>query len=254
MSKQNIVIIGSGNVATHLGCALKKAKQNIIQVYSRNKTSAKELAETLHCNYTNQLEKLTHEADVYIVCIKDDVIEDLASNLPLKDKIIVHTSGSMPMHSLKKSSKNIGVFYPLQTFSKLKKVDFKNVPLCIEANNKNTYSILETLAKSISKNILHVNSKQRLNIHVAAVFACNFTNHMYAIADEILKENKLSLDLIKPLIAETAEKIKNNTPAKMQTGPAIRGDKKTMDRHVKNISTNEYKKIYKLISADIQKK
>jgi predicted short-subunit dehydrogenase-like oxidoreductase (DUF2520 family) len=254
MNKQNIVLIGSGNVATHLGSALKKAKQNIIQVYSRNKASAKELAETFHCDYTNQLNKITHEADVYIVCIKDDVIEDLASHLPLKDKIIVHTSGSMPMHCLKKSSKNIGVLYPLQTFSKLKKVDFKNVPMCIEANNRSTYTILEQLAKTISKNVLPINSEQRLNIHIAAVFACNFTNHMYTIADNILKANKLSLDLIKPLITETAEKIKDNAPDKMQTGPAIRGDKKTMDRHLKTISTNEYKKLYKLISADIQKK
>jgi predicted short-subunit dehydrogenase-like oxidoreductase (DUF2520 family) len=254
MQKYNIVLIGSGNVATQLGLALKKSQHTLLQVYSKHISTATELAEKLQCSYTASFDELNTNADIYIIAVKDDAIKDVEKHLQLKNKIVVHTSGSIDMESIKTCSKNYGVFYPLQTFSKAKKVDFKNVPICLEANNKKTFTIIETLAKSISNSVNKLNSQQRATIHVAAVFACNFTNHFYAIADDILKSNKLSLDLLKPLITETAEKIKNNPPLAMQTGPAIRGDKETMDKHLKMISDTNYKQLYKLVSKSIQER
>jgi len=254
MQKYNIVLIGAGNVATQLGLALKRANHKIIQVYSKHNPSAIELAKKLKSPFTTSLDEIISDADIYIISVKDDAIANVANHIRLNDKIIIHTSGSVAVDSIKSCSKNYGVFYPLQTFSKNKKADFKKVPICLEANNKKTFKILETLAKSISNNIHKINSQQRINIHIAAVFACNFTNHFYVIADDILKSNKLSLDLIKPLIAETAEKIKNNSPIEMQTGPAIRGDKKTMDKHLKMITNKKYKQLYKLVSKSIEEK
>lgn len=252
MQKNNIVLIGAGNVATHLGLALKKSNHTILEVYSKHNPSAIELAEKLKCPSTTSLNEINQNADIYIISVKDDAIANVAEHLHLNDKIIVHTSGSVDINVIKSCSKNYGVFYPLQTFSKNKKADFKNVPICIEANNTFTFKILENLAESISNNIHKITSQQRINIHIAAVFACNFTNHFYAIADTILKSNNLSLDLLKPLIAETAEKIKNNSPLEMQTGPAIRGDKKTMDKHLKMITDKKYKQLYKLVSKSIE--
>jgi predicted short-subunit dehydrogenase-like oxidoreductase (DUF2520 family) len=251
MPHYNIVFIGAGNVATQLGLALKTAGHSILQVYSKHLPSALQLAEKLKCASTTSLDKILPNADIYIISVKDDAIANVAAHLKLNNKMVVHTSGSISMNSLEDCSKNYGVFYPLQTFSKSKKADFKNVPICLEAANKYTFNTIEILAKSISNNIHKISSEQRIKIHIAAVFACNFSNHFYAIANDILKSNHLSLDLLKPLIAETAEKIKNNSPKEMQTGPAIRGDKKTMNKHLKIITNKTHQQLYKLISKSI---
>jgi len=253
LTTNDIVIIGSGNVATHLGLALYDAGYKITQVYSPTKKSAAVLAQKVNATPINDLKKLDLTASVYIIAVKDDAISSLASHLKLKDKIVVHTSGSVGIEVLRNVSKNYGVFYPLQTFSKRKKIDFRTVPLCIEASNKSTALSLQYFAKSISAHVQKVSSDQRKVIHLAAVFACNFSNHMYAIADNILKQHKLSLDLLKPLIDETAHKIKNDSPVKMQTGPAIRGDKKTMEAHLKLLKGDKkVKEIYKMVSESIK--
>ncbi len=250
-TKHKIVIIGAGNVATQLGLALK-AKSNIVQVVSKTKSSASKLASLLNCDYTLSFEKINTTADIYIIAVNDDAVKEVASQLKLQDKIVVHTSGSVEMELLKTSSKNYGVFYPLQTFSKNKKADFKNIPICLEANNTKTFTILKSVAESISNNVQKINSEQRKTIHLAAVFACNFSNHLYAIANTILTGKNLSLDLLKPLIEETANKIKNNSPVNMQTGPAIRNDKKTIDNHLKMLAgKKEYTQLYKLLSQSI---
>ena len=252
MQSEKIILIGAGNVATQLGLALKRSKHSILQVYSKHKSSANTLAKLLNCRSADLPEKINPDADIYIIAIKDDKIVQLVKQLNLKNKIIVHTSGSIDMTVLKTVSKNHGVFYPLQTFSKNKKTDFKNIPICIEASNKDTLTGLRTLAKSISTNVQEINSQQRKVIHLAAVFACNFSNHLYSIADTLLSENKLSFDLLKPLIQETADKIKDNSPAEMQTGPAIRGDKKIMDAQLKMLAgKKEYQQLYKLLSKSI---
>lgn len=248
-----IVIIGAGNVATQLGLALKKAKHPILQVFSKRKASAAKLAKKLNCSSSTTPSKLNPDADIYIIAVSDDAINDVVKKLNINNKIVVHTTGSTSIDALKKASTNIGVFYPLQTFSINRKVDFSNIPICIEACNNKTLTVLKSIAKSISKDVKLVSSDQRKAIHLAAVFACNFTNHFYAIAENILNDNQLSLDIIKPLIAETTEKIKKNSPAKMQTGPAIRGDNKTIKKQLALLTDKEQKKIYELVSKSIAK-
>jgi predicted short-subunit dehydrogenase-like oxidoreductase (DUF2520 family) len=251
-STHKIVLLGAGNVATQLGKALHENGYLVSQVYSPTKRSAGTLAKKLKSNPISDLKKVDRTASVYIIAVKDDAIALLAKQLKLKDQLIVHTSGTVDINVLKGCSTNYGVFYPLQTFSKDKPLDFKNVPVCIESSNKATAVSLEYFAKSLSKNVQKINSEQRKIIHVAAVFACNFSNHLYTIAASILAGHRLSFDLLKPLIAETADKIKLNAPVKMQTGPAIRKDVKTMNAHLKLLSKDKkLKMIYKLMSDHI---
>lgn len=251
-SIQKIILLGAGNVATQLGLTLLEAGYPIVQVYSPTKKSVTTLAKKLNTPFITDLKKLDTTATIYIIAVKDDAILEVVKQLNLSNQMVLHTSGTVDMAVLKNSSKNFGVLYPLQTFSKGKEVDFASVPVCIEANNKTALNTLENFAKSISRNVKRVNSEQRSILHVAAVFACNFSNHMYAIAASILKEHQLSFDLLKPLIQETADKIKSNDPVKMQTGPAIRKDTKTMNAHLKLLDNDKkLKAIYKLVSDHI---
>lgn len=250
--KYKIVIIGSGNVATHLGVALKKSNYSIVQVYSLHKSFAGKLAKDLKCKYTIDPLKIDKSADIYFIAVNDDAIVEVVKQLVLNEKIVVHTSGSVEMNILKPSSKNYGVFYPLQTFSKNTKVDFKTIPICIEANNSVTLKVLCSIAKNISGNVQKINSAQRKSIHLAAVFANNFSNHLYTIASSILASANVSFDILKPLIEETARKIKNSPPNETQTGPAIRDDKKTINNHLKMLSNKkEYQQLYSLMSKSI---
>lgn len=247
-----IVLIGAGNVAASLSFTLRKAGHTIVQVYSKHMSSAVALSKSLKCAYTDSLKAIDKTADIYIIAVKDDAIIEVAKQLKLKDKIVVHTSGSVELNVLKPVSKNYGVFYPLQTFSKTKKVNFKGVPVCLEASNGVTLNTLISLAEGISDKVQKINSEQRRIIHLAAVFACNFSNHLYVIAENILMFNGLSLDILKPLIEETAKKIKYASPSQVQTGPAIRNDKRTMDNHLKMLKYNKsYQHLYKLLSKSI---
>lgn len=253
--ERSITLIGAGNLATQLAITLNGAGYRVEQVFSKSKNSAEALAKKVKASAITDLKKINQNSAIYIIAVKDDAIEKVAKTLKLKSGILVHTSGTISMNALKKSAKNIGVFYPLQTFSKEKKANFSGIPICIEANNKESASDLEYFAKSISKKVVKVNSEQRAKIHLAAVFACNFSNQMYAIAEDILKKEKLSLDILKPLIEETAGKIRDLSPAEAQTGPALRGDKRTMEAQLKMLGKNkDLKSIYKLISDRIQKK
>ncbi|HET6227043.1 MAG TPA: Rossmann-like and DUF2520 domain-containing protein [Bacteroidia bacterium] len=253
-SIKKITLIGAGNVATQLGTALHKAGYAIQQVYSPSAKSASILAKRINAQAITDLKNLDTTAAIYIIAIKDDAIATLAKQLSFNEQVVVHTSGSVEMSVLKNTSKNYGVFYPLQTFSKTKAVDFKTVPICIEASNKSTTALLKRFAKTISNDVQEIDSRQRKILHIGAVFACNFTNHLYAIADAFLGKHQLSFNLLKPLIAETADKIKQHDPASMQTGPAIRNDKKTMDVHIKLLAADkDLKTIYKLLSNHIRK-
>lgn len=252
--KQNIVLIGSGNVATQMGLALKKAGHTILQVYSRTQTSSRALALKLRSQPVNNLKKITSTADLYIIAIKDDAVNDITKQLNVNGKLVVHTSGSLPLKILKTVSSHYGVLYPLQTLSKNKIIDFSSVPLCIEANTKANEKKLLAIAGSVSKQVHLVDSEKRKVLHLAAVFACNFTNHMYALAEKLLGRNKISFELLLPLIYETANKIKQASPSKMQTGPAIRNDKSIMKAHIILLSKQKrMKKIYKLMSQSIMK-
>ncbi len=250
-----IVLIGAGNVATQLGLALKKAQHNILQVVSLHPSSAEELATKLKSKFTTHPEKINLSADIYIIAVNDKAISKVVKYLKTENKIIVHTSGATDMNVLRKASDNYGVFYPLQTFSKNRTIDFSNVPIILEASNEKTFDTLQQLGNSISKNdVKGANSKKRKAIHLAAVFANNFTNHMFAIAESILSEHAEGIDLLIPLIKETSAKIEERSPVFMQTGPAIRGDKKTMKAHLKLLTENrDYQKIYELLSKSIIK-
>lgn len=238
-------------MATHIGKALLKKGCSINQVFSPNKDNAFELASSLNAMPCNDIKFITDESELYIICIKDDFITEIAQQLNLKDKIVVHTSGSISMDVLAHFD-NYGIFYPLQTFSKETEVNISDVPFCIEANNNETQNQLLELAKTLSNNVYEINSEQRKKIHVAAVFACNFSNYLYSISEDILNENNMSFDILKPLILETAKKIQNNSPKAVQTGPAKRNDQEVLKNHINLLANNPaYQEIYKLMSEAI---
>ena len=248
---KTITIIGAGNVATHLGKALLKKGFIINQVYSHTIDNAYTLASELNAMPCDDVKFITDESDLYIISIKDDFIEEIVSQIPFTKKTVVHTSGSISMDVLSKFEHH-GIFYPLQTLSKDASVNITEVPLCIEANNNNTEETLIELGKLLSKNVQLINSEQRKKIHLAAVFACNFSNHMYAIAEELLKEDNIDLDILKPLIIETANKIQHNSPSAMQTGPAKRNDEAVIKKHIEMLANaTNHQDIYKIITENI---
>jgi predicted short-subunit dehydrogenase-like oxidoreductase (DUF2520 family) len=257
--KLKIVLLGSGNVATHLGLALKRANHQVLQVYGRNEASVKKLAKKLSCPFTVNSQQVTSEADVYFIAVSDHSIREIASTLKIqntksgtRNPIVIHTSGSVDIDVLKNKFKNYGVLYPVQTFSINRAVDFKTIPVCIEAVDEATRKKITSLAKTITKKIHFINSPQRKQVHLAAVFANNFSNHLFAIAEHLLEKEKIPFDLLRPLILETALKVQHESPLAMQTGPARRGDASTIGAHLKMLNDKkELKKIYKLITESI---
>ena len=238
-------------MATHLGKALLKKGFSINQVYSQSIDNAFVLANELNAMPCNDVKFITDESDLYIVCIKDDFIEDIVKQFHFKNKLIVHTSGSIAMNVLADFD-NYGIIYPLQTFSKEAEVNISEVPFCIEANNESAKNMLLDLAKLLSNNVYEIDSEQRKKIHLAAVFACNFSNYMYSISEDILKQNNIDFDILKPLILETAKKIQTNSPVKMQTGPAKRNDSEVIKNHLELLAnSNHYQEIYKMMSEAI---
>jgi predicted short-subunit dehydrogenase-like oxidoreductase (DUF2520 family) len=251
----NVTFIGSGNLAWHLAPALDNTDFAVKQVYSQTKKHAAQLAERLYqAEVVQSLDFSTSTSRIFILAVSDDVIQEIAEAITLpQGAVLVHTSGSQPLSVLGYAhTLNIGVFYPLQTFSKAQKVDFKEVPIFIESDNKETETILLKMAKAISKKVLKVKSDQRKAIHVAAVFASNFSNHMITIAEELLKDQQLDLNLLKPLIVETINKSLSIGPVKGQTGPARRGDLEVLDKHLQFLSHDEkLAEIYRVISQHI---
>ncbi|TAE38579.1 MAG: DUF2520 domain-containing protein [Sphingobacteriales bacterium] len=248
-------IIGSGNVATHLSLALSQNGHSILQVYSRNFNNAQTLANKVAATAIKSLAEINPIVETIILAVSDDAVKVVLKELSFihsHNPIIIHTSGTLPITVLSAIAKNYGVLYPLQTFSKNVGINFLNVPLCVEANNEKTQQALLQIANSISNLVYTINSHQRKALHIAAVFACNFTNYFYAIADNLLQQNQLSFDMLKPLINETANKIQINAPENVQTGPAKRNDKKVMEAHLSALSQQpNYQLLYRLISDEI---
>jgi predicted short-subunit dehydrogenase-like oxidoreductase (DUF2520 family) len=246
-----IVFIGAGNVATAMAKALR-LNFDITQVYSLTASSAKKLGTILKCNYVSDLSAINKNADIYIIAVKDDVIEKVASSLSLKGKLVVHTSGSIEMNVLKKISDNYGVLYPLQTFSR-DSIIKKGIPFCIEGSNSITKIQIKKLVKSLGGKPYELSSEKRAKLHLAAVFVNNFTNHMFTIANDILNKENIPFDLLKPLIRETIAKLERKTPLEAQTGPALRKDRKTIKKHEKMLNRrSEYLTLYKLLTKSIQ--
>ena len=252
--ENGIVIIGAGNVATHIAFALKKSDFLINTIYSKTTESAKSLAGKINVDFTTNIHELPPNADLYIIAVSDSAIEQLAQNLKINDGIVVHTAGSISISLLNPYFKNFGVFYPLQTFTKGRPLDFSEIPVCIEANNDISQNKLLNLGQSLSNSVQLINSEKRKVLHMAAVFACNFTNHMYGIGSELLNTKGIDFNLLHPLINETAKKANELNPLKAQTGPAVRNDKKTIDMHLKMLKDYpDFKKIYRFVSNSIFK-
>lgn len=249
-----ITLIGSGNVATHLGAALKNAGYQIVQVWSRSLQNAALLAYHLKAEPIDQLRQIHADTDLIIISVKDDAVETVASFIPIKTALVVHTCGAVSMQVLEKCFTNCGVFYPLQTFSKTREVDFRSVPLCIESTDKNSTEVLLGLGKTISNNVNYIDSNQRKTLHLAAVFVCNFPNYLYAVAAGLLAKHQMDFGLIKPIILETALKVQQFMPLKVQTGPAVRGDEQTMAAHLKLLQQHpDLQEVYRLLSQGIIK-
>lgn len=249
-----ITIIGSGNVATHLAAAFKNAGHRIIQVYSRDMQHAALLAYHVGAEAIDKLESANPETDIFIISVKDDFIPLIAERLSGHGKPIAHTSGATDLQALLNFTANAGVFYPLQTFSKNKEVDFLSVPLCIEGANEQITKQLVELARTVSNNVYAISSAQRKVLHLAAVFACNFPNYLYNAAQQLLAQNDMGFEMLRPLILETAQKVQNHLPAEVQTGPAIRNDENTMAAHLQMLDNEpDLKRIYELLSQEIIK-
>lgn len=244
-----VTLIGSGNVAQHLISAFQTNSEiEIVQLFSRNTTLViPNIAPQKIIHAFSELK----EADVYILAVSDDAIPMVSGQLPFENRLVVHTSGAASLDFLSHKNRK-GVFYPLQTFTKGKSVNFKEIPICIEALTAEDFQILEKVAKSISNEVHAIDSQQRKALHLAAVFVNNFTNHLYKIGQDICLENAISFDILKPLILETAAKIKNLSPNEAQTGPAKRKDSSTIHAHKSFLTEENHKKIYKILTQSIQ--
>ncbi|WP_116788029.1 Rossmann-like and DUF2520 domain-containing protein [Flavobacterium psychrotrophum] len=245
----SVIILGSGNVAQHLIKAFSAAADvNLVKAYARHPEKLSHLLPPE--KITNVISNLA-DADVYIISVSDDAIAAVSAELQFKGKLVVHTSGSTPLEILDNKNRR-GVFYPLQTFSAAKAIDFSTVPLCLESEFSQDLQTLHTLAQAISKSFYHIDSKQRQALHVAAVFVSNFVNHMYVLGSEVCAQNNIPFDILKPLIKEVADKATSLPPLQAQTGPALRGDEKTISRHLDFLQDEKLKEIYTLLTYSIQ--
>jgi predicted short-subunit dehydrogenase-like oxidoreductase (DUF2520 family) len=244
-----VVIVGFGNVGSHLFKVFEKTSGiEVLQIYSRSKP--KEIMQDKRM--VSNIDNITPMADIYIAAVPDDRIYPLTSQLPFTNKLVAHTSGGAALEDISNINKK-GVFYPLQTFSKDKEIDFINIPICVEAQNKEDLSLLTNLGTLISKKVCGINSYERSKLHVAAVFVNNFVNELYHISEDILRKQQLDFSLLAPLIKETANKTEYLTAAQAQTGPAKRGDKKTIQTH-QELLTIQQQEVYQLLTSSIQKR
>ncbi|MGL4412459.1 MAG: Rossmann-like and DUF2520 domain-containing protein [Bacteroidales bacterium] len=248
-----VVLIGAGNLATHLANALNNISEiSIIQVYSRTRESAESLANTLGTKWTTSLEEIDNSADLIILSIKDDALQGVIKSINITRATYIHTAGSVPMEIFNGSASNYGVLYPLQTFSKAKEVEFSKIPIFIEGSSPEVQDMLSFISKKLSSKVRVASSEQRKYLHLAAVFACNFTNHLFAQAASILNEHGLMFEDIIPLIDESVSKIHTIEPQKAQTGPAVRGDNGVLEMQKSLLNNDIQKEIYTLISNSIQ--
>ena len=230
----SIVFIGAGNLATNLAKELYYKGFRIAQIYSRTVEAAQVLAQTVEAEYTTDLSTVINNARLYIVSLKDTAFVELLPEIILgKEKgLWVHTAGSIPMNVWGGQIERYGVFYPMQTFSKQRKVDFSDIPIFVESNSAEDTRFLKDIAAVLSERVYEATSEQRKSLHLAAVFTCNFTNHMYTLAADLLEKYELPFEVMLPLIDETARKVHELNPHLAQTGPAIRYDKNVINNHL----------------------
>lgn len=244
----NAVLIGAGNVASHLYRAFANSdKLRFIQVYNRNLTSI-DFVDS-NTPITDDINQLL-DADIYFLCISDSAIGKLSANLPFTNRLTVHCSGGSAMNILNNKNRT-GVFYPLQTFIKASEVNFISIPICVEATNAKDTQLLIALGKEISESVQEISSKQRSAIHVAAVFVNNFVNYIYQIGETIMEENQMDFSILHPLIEKTVQSALQESPKNLQTGPAKRGDKVTIEKHLNQLPNKEQYEIYKILTNAI---
>lgn len=249
----NVVFIGAGNVASHLAEVLFRHSFNIVQIYSRTIESASLLASKVKAIPLADIRLINPSADLYIFSVKDLVLKEVVSQMPSTSGLWIHTSGSMPMDSFKGFIADYGVFYPFQTFSKTRQVDWSALPIFIEANSEKSLHILKKLGTQLSSSVRELSSEDRRYVHLTGVFASNFTNHMYTLSQSFLDKVGLPFDVCLPLIDETAAKVHELTPEQAQTGPAVRYDRNVIDKHLELVEDEGVKELYKLISENIHK-
>lgn len=248
-----IVCIGAGNVASHLAKDLFEKGFTIAQIVSRTEQSASGLAQCVNAEWTTSIEE-AQPADLYLYSVSDSALEDVIRRNPYHEGFHIHTAGSMPLSVFEGNKKKHGILYPLQTFSKDKPLKLDEVPLFVEAGTHHDLQELKALATLLSPKVYEANSSQRQQLHLAAVFCCNFSNHLFAIADTLLKEANLPFEIVRPLIQETIDKTSTLPPREAQTGPAVRNDQNVMEKHLTKLTDHsQWQEIYRLLSDSIQK-
>jgi predicted short-subunit dehydrogenase-like oxidoreductase (DUF2520 family) len=246
-----IVIIGTGNTATVLGRKLKAAGHKIVQVFGRDTSAASKLAYELGTESTNYWNVVYRDADLYILAVSDIAIEEILHELQLPDKTIVHTAASVSKNILKNAAHHFGVFYPLQSLKK-ELGHLPDIPIIIDANDDSTFQELEVLAKTISNTVVKAEDEQRMKLHLSAVIVNNFVNHLYALAESYCNSEGIDFNLLLPLIKETAERLSEISPSQAQTGPALRNDRDTIEKHLELLKAYpRLKKIYETFSESI---
>lgn len=242
------VIIGSGNVAYHLAKALQQSGTEISQIFGRNQAELSKISEELNVPFSVQN---LAEADLYIIAVSDGAVAEISEKIKNKDVVVAHTSGSLPKEILRGNYRKAS-FYPLQTFSRERKMDYDKIPFFIEAENPGDTEMLKNLAKKISGNVSEANYETRKYIHLTAVFACNFTNHLFARAKEISDSQNIPFEYFLPLIDETTAKIHYLDPEAAQTGPAVRNDERILEMHREIIDNEVLLNIYDTMNASIK--
>lgn len=248
---QTVSIIGAGNVAFHLTRAFIKNTIQVKQIYNRTLAKAEKIGAANKIRFTDKISEL-ERSDLFVIAASDRAIEELSMHIPFDDVMVVHTSGTIPMNALKGNYRK-GVLYPLQTFSINRKLDYNDIPFFIEAENSEDANQLVKLAERVSNKVKIIDSEQRAKMHLAAVWGCNFVNHMYYLAEKAAKKADLPFDYLRPLIEETANKIQDLSPYEAQTGPAKRNDRIIIEKHLDLIEDSFYRDIYKELSDSIIK-
>ena len=250
----SVSVIGAGRLATHLATALAEKGIGISQIFSRQLSKAAILAKKVNAEAINDLKAVNHQGDLYIIAVSDDAIHEVAHQLQYiisSDKLVVHTSGSTPSVLLAPFFPNYGVFYPLQSFSLDKAVDFRQIPIGIYSPIRQNEKQLFDLGSLISQQVQRIDDHQRAALHLAAVFVNNFANYLFHIGHDITQKADLPFSLLMPLIQQTVEKIKQSPPIDMQTGPARRGDQSTIQRHLSQLEEEDYKSLYESFTKQI---
>jgi predicted short-subunit dehydrogenase-like oxidoreductase (DUF2520 family) len=249
---KKIVLLGAGNLAWHLGPALVRAGYEVIQVYSRSEGSAGDLAGHLKVDWTTDAGKLDPEAEILLYCVSDRVIPGLSRSIELPERIMIHTAGSVPADVFKHAGRDYGVLYPMMTFTRGRPLDFRNVPVCIEASTDKSLAVIERMAGRLSNRVYRLDSEQRKTLHIAGIIASNFSNHMYRLSHDFLRARGMDFGLLRPLIMETASKVMEMDPGEAQTGPASRNDSQVIGQHIELLKGHpELQKLYTFVSDSI---